>query len=677
MNTHIVFIVLLTISNSIFSQVPHPSNECEDALFKYWTFQEKMENYFMTAAGDINIEGSGIPASRVDICVTNNTTEYKKIWWGDATIDVAWYLASLATQYHLLHEIGERTEDVERKIYEELSTINRLDANAEWFEWPGSFNQGMLEGYILRDDVYAPNNDPQNPTPIYSKNASQYADYDSDGRDVKGNPYNSSSNGWAQPEGSQVSQDHIIHLLMALKCIVDWIPANVNYNNTPFNYDFDNGIPIVNFVHEAQRITDRLVYYFRNRDKWINSQSPKHWMWRLKDNTTNLNVRIGSWGKGLAIGFNDTQEDITNVTPFGLPNFDFKCWAAKKMSKILWRSLRVIPIGQQEDYKPQSLAASSNNWTALRHAWRAWMYNYEHLPLFYSVSYNAPLYFSQNFYWDLIKNDPMYLGACNRSGPLHIPGFFCNGDYGNFEWSSTSRFVHPERRGCGSGFNGNYNNLDYMLLYNLFHIKWDLTMPPYLNGFNAYISSLVNFPFHGYGTSSDPYVVKSIETITAVNTINPNTDVTFRAGESILLTPSTSGNSGFIALPGSNFLAYIKPFIPDPLWIRSCNNLPRLANNSIDPEQGASQDLSTDNISLSPNPFIRDIHIKIMDIEKGKIFIQLFDQLGHFIKTLDKKFLENEVYDNSISLNDLPPGSYLLKVLLENKYILNKKIIKL
>jgi hypothetical protein len=65
-----------------------------------------------------------------------------------------------------------------------------------------------------------------------------------------------------------------------------------------------------------------------------------------------------------------------------------------------------------------------------------------------------------------------YYSALLDSAPAIGPFNYGNGNYGNWQWSSTSRNIHPIRRGDSiPDFPGNYNGLDYMLIYNLHQIS--------------------------------------------------------------------------------------------------------------------------------------------------------------------------------------------------------------
>ncbi len=89
---------------------------------------------------------------------------------------------------------------------------------------------------------------------------------------------------------------------------------------------------------------------------------------------------------------------------------------------------------------------------------------------------------------------------------------------------------------------GNFNGVDYMLLYNLHHIVTIDTAPHYVDYIDRNLKGTVNQPTNFIGYS----------TISSTQLIDPSSPtVIYKAGDSIQL------NKGFHAVHGSNFHAYI------------------------------------------------------------------------------------------------------------------------
>lgn len=85
------------------------------------------------------------------------------------------------------------------------------------------------------------------------------------------------------------------------------------------------------------------------------------------------------------------------------------------------------------------------------------------------------------------------------------------------------------------------------------------------------------------------------------------------------------------------------------------------------------KDEITTNISLTifPNPTIENLTLQVQDFNSEKLIYQLFDMQG-------KLLTNNQITSNQteINLNNLPPSTYFINVLQENKNIQFFKIIK-
>lgn len=85
------------------------------------------------------------------------------------------------------------------------------------------------------------------------------------------------------------------------------------------------------------------------------------------------------------------------------------------------------------------------------------------------------------------------------------------------------------------------------------------------------------------------------------------------------------------------------------------------------------KDEITTNISLAifPNPTLENLTLQVQDFNGEKLIYQLFDMQG-------KLLINNQITSNQteINLNNLPPSTYFINVLQENKKIQFFKIIK-
>lgn len=648
------YLIFFFVTINIFAQYPHV--EAENHSFAYWNYQRKLEKWFITQAGDFNISGSGMPASRVNFC--ENT-----IGWGDATIDLGWYIAKLALEYKLLVSVGEDTTYIVQKLYEELSTLNRLDCYEESYET--GITPPNCEGYFVRDDVYE-NNFGRVVTPGKTYD---HDHYESDFRSAKGGDWTI----------LQESQDQIYYLLMGLKCITDNIPSSVTYKYafTPNQYY----TPTSSITDEAKGLANRLCYYMRDRGHWLNFDPPSFWDWTIYDNARLGKVDRGSNGFWFSTGTDGTQKNIIGQATQGLPVpfsgqgtifdvfFQLNKWAVSKFS---WYTLRHIPfLGHDNEHMYEILVSMANNSfinpifrksrTARLLKWRSTYWSLEHTPLFYAVSFNASCWFEPNYYWNMMKDENILTGSYRYYGNV----------FPSQEWSTTQRFIHPQSRYPASvtPFYGEYNNLDYMFLFNIFYMKNWNNLPPYLNGNKAHISSLVSFPYHGYGTITEPYVVQAYESIEAVNNVTSSSIVTYRAGDHIDLKP------GFIAENGSSFLAYIEP-LPEDNEERPCVS-PRLSNghnisNTIKPNF-----ISELNSEVTPNPVTNTFNISLNLLNDSKVVIRLYNQYGQEINELANNSFKSGINNLNFDISQYSGGCYFLKILINSNTLLTKKIIKL
>ena len=105
----IFFLVWLCIPFLVVSQ-----NSAEN-LKKDWYYRFRMQNDFMLI-GDCN--GCSLPAE-IRNCTTCDpqTMQPFQMHWGDVTNDLGWYIGVLATEYKLLNDNGQSTDETIRELY--------------------------------------------------------------------------------------------------------------------------------------------------------------------------------------------------------------------------------------------------------------------------------------------------------------------------------------------------------------------------------------------------------------------------------------------------------------------------------------------------------------------------------------------------------------------------------
>jgi hypothetical protein len=157
--------------------------------------------------------------------------------------------------------------------------------------------------------------------------------------------------------------------------------------------------------------------------------------------------------------------------------------------------------------------------------------------------------------WDQLCTAPC-------EGPYKYDDYGTQADNG---WASTYRW-HNDIDGQygGDWATGNFNGLDYMLMYNLIQIKYSSIAPYYVNYVDRSLDGYLPLKYYNnntYATNAFPQKYIAFNSISSTQVIGLTTtpmvttdpgNVTYVAGTSIHLKP------GFHATQGSYFHAYIK-----------------------------------------------------------------------------------------------------------------------
>ena len=288
-----------------------------------------------------------------------------------------------------------------------------------------------------------------------------------------------------------------------------------------------------------------------------------------------------------------------------------------------------------------------------------------------------------------------------------------------FEWSTTSRMDHPQRRGAGNNLlRGEYNGLDYMLYHNLFFMLRKSTNndnSDYLVDFsNRYLA--LSYPLVGntntnsnnpWGSLSNPATVGAYEVINATCTINNNAIVNTIAGKEIQLQP------GFSAISGCQFSAIIQhldcssifnqddsydninarsihedtirkknkisyAYLPTQYDSSSMNTIiTKKGNNAIAKKSPYFRNTFKNKINLSditsiyPNPTSGIIYLHVNNPSLVSRF-EIQDLFGRNIQVNSSPLNQ----DNSIDLSLFSPGVYFARLTDINNNTIIKKIVK-
>lgn len=271
------------------------------------------------------------------------------------------------------------------------------------------------------------------------------------------------------------------------------------------------------------------------------------------------------------------------------------------------------------------------------------------IPLINKLLYNIPDMHTKDYYRDLLDEAPCF-GPYNYSDK-------CNSVlYPSTNWSSSSLIIHPENRGnCDPGsFIGDYNGLDYMLLFNLFYLTRSEPEKLYFNDlYNHHVIS--DFPTGVYyGSQGDPADIISHNTITADNHIALNGDVEYRAGTSIELT------TNFTVDANARFYAHID----DVACVGIANEFERQNLQSVNSIKNEIIKSKLNPVAFDaeifPVPFNDNFNLRIGISTISNIQATLTEMNGKLIRTLFDATLDQKDIFLSFPTSDLKRGFYLV-----------------
>ncbi|MGV3597640.1 MAG: hypothetical protein ACO1PI_07195 [Bacteroidota bacterium] len=235
--------------------------DAQKAHENYWNYRNRFKIMFTKIGID---RGNSIPlAERWDDIRGRDKDEDNtgnkfcdsaagKIGCGDGLSFLGYYLSLLATEYKLLNDAGRPTQATLNELYYAINTLTRVDLNGELF-WGFSPDSANLNGFLTRDDFDSSShlawknqlNTTMTGTDGYSKmifdaatNTCPEKKTAFDGTDINRNV---------------MSQDHLINILMGFSFIKKYVP-NVHVKPTSIDRGF-------NIINEIETITRRLMDY--------------------------------------------------------------------------------------------------------------------------------------------------------------------------------------------------------------------------------------------------------------------------------------------------------------------------------------------------------------------------------------------------------------------------------
>lgn len=441
----------LSLSGSdIYAQTPEQNFE------KYLAYRKRLLNEFMVSSSGDEL-GTNIPAS-----IRNKKT--RQMRWGDATINLSNYMAVLATEYALFKANNLPVEQTLLELHNSLMALERLDAGAGIF-YSERNARPTPNGFFIRDDV------PASFTKDWEWKNPSFSDY----------PWVKSDYMDQNIRLNEMSQDQVWHLIVGLALISHLVDDTTGWSvpqyHGPLRFTLSQRAMIAGYrIIEVMQDKSCLIHP-KNGDGCLCIH-----FWHLKNPATGKKVKRGANPNFLKYGFAESGNFISQMA------FGNLHWGNSRRGK-LWYNLsksfqylqRFTASGNFEYiYYLGSTATVGNVWSTRdlirmfnRHQKLPFIPNpqYEHFALISCMLHDdcpRMLQKEKSLYETLLDKAPAE-GAFNY-------GYDPDNLYES-EWSSINRFVWPERKGTGTGehHQGDYNGLDYMMLYNLYYLVYNPT----------------------------------------------------------------------------------------------------------------------------------------------------------------------------------------------------------
>lgn len=454
---------------------------------KYAKLKKRLNETFVKVGP---LAGESIPANRLYNKWDDHTNRYYlNLEFGDATIHLGWYLAVLATENRLLREHKKNTDENLKELYYALHALERLDRNSDlsWSYARESARAGVPfdtvsgqwiskksvstapDGFFIRDDV----------PPYFYRHFKGVETVTSDFiQHANPQKYNTDR------LGGEESKDQLVSVLFGLFFVNRFVAPEQTYMGT-------------NLVDYNRTITQRIMDFVRN--KRLN----KTGAWKISNPGKNFeHPRMGYdpvlFSYPLAAMANEIVYNKTfdkrsavqyfkDITP---PNYQNNTSLLTKQVFVRLRETKVV-LDKRYDwhinyYMIFMLASASNVWThdlayekncvdllkqrCSDQESKGWLI----YPLVNYVLYpDGEMPYPKSYVEQELKLYP-------ENGSYNY--FNTRGDsLGRYthKWFSSNRFQssngHYEGNAavdCNSYFNGAFNGLDYMLLYNLYRIAY-------------------------------------------------------------------------------------------------------------------------------------------------------------------------------------------------------------
>ena len=564
----IPFYLLLFAGTACYCQTPQQN------LDKYWSYRARFYDKFIVDIDPFSLP-AGAPTNGINLpaCIYNATTDGTRdntISWGDAPITLSEYISMLATEYKLQQLNNLNVSSIKTKIFRALNAFNRIDASAEPIYGcggslgsPPCYTYTDINGFFIRDDVDLPFMSYWSSNGMSSWQAPDIKKVHSS--------YNSYLNGGGEMHG-EMSQDQVWNMLMGLALVKEFVDATDTYEDFPCDY--------VTLKDMAKRQTYRPINYMQTymsslpwtRKPRGDSDYPGKWIpigplplqvWMIKNTCTNNEVAMGGGLEDLYFfhtHFEDagnwiTEQDFGNLNYLiapallvGLPQDPVlpipvtNNWY-NNVGKLIMSTIAdnihsssldklFFNIRKCADYFNHDNSVSGNPYD-IKYFWL------DQLPMLSVLLHDKePIYPIFDYYYSHIEQ---LLNEAPLSGPS------CYANDPSILWSTPSILAKP----IGEVYNnprndlfGEYSGLDYMLLFNLYHLIYETC-------FNDPVTITNDFPItYAYGDSYDyEYGTEHFE----IGHMNNAACLTIHSKDLITMN-STVNSTGKLRLMGNEIL---------------------------------------------------------------------------------------------------------------------------
>jgi hypothetical protein len=434
------------------------------------------------------LPGESIPGGRLYNRWDNMTRQsYVNLEFGDATIHLGWYLSVLATEHHLLRKYNKPTQENEKELYYALHALERLDVNSNiaWSygqhlvkenavydtineKWIAKYPVSLKpDGFLIRDDV----------PPYFYRKLVGVENITSDFTDHQ-NPNIFTT----YHLGSEESKDQLISILFGLFFVHRFVDERAEFNGQ--------------LIKKYNKIITKRIVDFVRYEKLNHTGS-----WKISNpEKGGENPRMGYdpilFAYPLAIMGNEivynkkfsTHPFVQSLKERIKPNYHSISSILTKQIFVQLRNSKVF-LDKNDDwhinyYMIFMLASVSN----------AWGYNlaYDHncaeileqrcsdeeskgwliYPLINYVLYpDGEIPYDKEYVERELALYPEngsynYFNTPGDSLGKYTPHWFSSNRF----QSSNGHYEGKKDVDCNSYFNGKFNGLDYMMLYNLYRI---------------------------------------------------------------------------------------------------------------------------------------------------------------------------------------------------------------